>query len=241
MIDTHCHLLPELDDGPASEDAAVALALRLSESGVSFVLCTPHYSSSYPTDRLEALARESALTRTLEERDVDLELGVAAEVSPERAVAADEGELRARCIAGQFVLVELLPDTPAVTLRTISDRLARLGLLPIFAHPERCRALADGFDPLDEARRDGALVQVVARSLLGRSGSGVHSVAWRLVDTGRADLLASDAHHRGHGKALLRAATLVGDRLGENVRQELTERRPGLVVAGVHPEARNRG
>jgi protein-tyrosine phosphatase len=239
MIDTHCHLLPRLDDGPSSDDAAVALATRLAESGVSLVLCTPHYSSRYPTDRGDALRRESDFVRRLESDGVDLELALAAEVSPERAVAAPGEELVARSIAGTFLLVELLPDTAAVTLATICERLAALDLLPIFAHPERCRALARSLDPLDEARRQGALVQVVARSLQGRWGSEIQTVAWRLVDTGRTDLLASDAHHRGHGGALLRAATLVGDRLGDGVRNELTVRRPGLVLAGVHPEARS--
>lgn len=240
MIDTHCHLLPELDDGPASDEAALALAVRLEQSGVTVVLCTPHYSSAFLTDRLEALSRESSLTRALEAEGVSLRIEVAAEVSPERAVAADDDELAARSISGSFLLVELLPDTPAVTLQTICERLERLNLVPIFAHPERCRALRRTLEPLDEARRRGALVQVVARSLLGRWGSEIQTVAWRLVDTGRTDLLASDAHHRGHGNALLRAATLVGDRLGDGVRQELTVRRPALVVAGVHPASQSR-
>lgn len=239
MIDTHCHLLPGLDDGPSSDDAAIALATRLAENGVSTVLCTPHYSSTFPTERGDALSRESDLVRLLESEGVSLELSLAAEVSPERAVAAPGEELRARSISGTFLLVELLPDTPPVTLATICERLATLDLRPILAHPERCRALARSLDPLDAARGDGALVQVVARSLLGRWGSDIQTVAWRLVDTGRADLLASDAHHRAHGTALLRAAALVGDRLGDGVRHELTERRPGLVLGGVHPEARS--
>ena len=240
MIDTHCHLLPQLDDGPATEEAALALATRLEQSGVSQVLCTPHYSTTFPTGRLEALNKESELVRLLEAEGIRLELALAAEVSPERAVAAVSEELLARSIGERFLLVELLPDTPPVTLTTICERLGKLDLLPVFAHPERCRALARGLEPLDDARREGALVQVVARSLLGRWGSEIQTVAWRLVDTGRADLLASDAHHRGHGSALLRAAELVGDRLGDGVRQELTEHRPGLVLAGVHPETRMR-
>jgi protein-tyrosine phosphatase len=237
MIDTHCHLLPGLDDGPTTEDGALALAARLAGSGVSTVLCTPHYSSRFPTQHRDALGCESTLVRLLETEGVDLELALAAELSPERAVAAPDEELTARSISGSFLLVELLPETAAITLATVCERLASLDLLPIFAHPERCRALARSLGPLDDARRRGALVQVVARSLLGRWGADIGTLAWRLVDTGRADLLASDAHHRGHGGALLSAAELVADRLGDGVRNELTVRRPGLVLAGIHPEA----
>ena len=62
-------------------------------------------------------------------------------------------------------------------------------------------------------------------------------MAWRLVDTGRTDLLASDAHHRGHGGALLRAATLVADRLGDVVRKRADRAPAGLVLAGAIPSA----
>ena len=98
MIDTHCHLLPQLDDGPASDREALALASGLAASGVTLVLCTPHYSSRFPTDQLEALQREAALVRLLEDEGVSLELVVAAEVTPERAVATDDEQLRTRSI-----------------------------------------------------------------------------------------------------------------------------------------------
>ena len=42
MIDIHCHLLPGIDDGPPSVEAAMALAHALVEDGVTQVVCTPH-------------------------------------------------------------------------------------------------------------------------------------------------------------------------------------------------------
>ena len=88
-------------------------------------------------------------------------------------IAADDEQLLARSISRRFLLVKLLPDTAAITLETISDLLPGLDLAPIFAHPERCRALRRGLSPLDDARRQGALVQVVAASLLGRWGADI--------------------------------------------------------------------
>lgn len=236
MIDTHCHLLPALDDGPANERAALAVASAMAASGVSTVLCTPHFSTRYPTSHTDALRAESLLVRAFEEEGVRLEIALAAEVSPERAVSAHGDDLTVRSIGGRFLLVELLHDTPAVSLSTICQRLAGLDLLPIFAHPERCSALWRSTDPLDDARREGALVQVVATSLTGRWGTEVEAAAWRIVDTGRADLLASDAHHQRHATVLARAGRLVSDRLGDAVRDELTRRRPELVLAGLDPE-----
>jgi protein-tyrosine phosphatase len=235
MIDTHCHLLPELDDGPGSEDEAVQLARGLVASGITFALCTPHYSRRFPTEQVDVLERHQALAEALEQEEVGLEVGVAAEVSPELAISADPDELLARSVCQRFLIVELLPDTPAVALATIVVRVGELGLLPVFAHPERCRALRSRHGPIDEARSEGALTQVVATSLIGRWGDDIAGAAWRLVDTGRADLIASDAHHPGHRSMLLDAAELVENRLGGNMRRELTESRPGLAVRGIHP------
>ena len=41
MIDTHCHLLPGLDDGPATITEAIQLARMMLADGVSGALCTP--------------------------------------------------------------------------------------------------------------------------------------------------------------------------------------------------------
>ena len=40
-FDTHCHLLPRIDDGPKTENDAVRLARRLRDEGVTTVVCTP--------------------------------------------------------------------------------------------------------------------------------------------------------------------------------------------------------
>ena len=42
MIDLHCHLLPGIDDGPASMDLALELAKQAVEDGVRYSMLTPH-------------------------------------------------------------------------------------------------------------------------------------------------------------------------------------------------------
>jgi hypothetical protein len=42
MIDIHCHLLPGIDDGPPTLEAALALAHALVQDGITQVVCTPH-------------------------------------------------------------------------------------------------------------------------------------------------------------------------------------------------------
>jgi protein-tyrosine phosphatase len=231
VIDTHCHLLPGLDDGPGSETEALELARRLVSDGVQRVLCTPHYSNLFPTDHARATERHRALTPQLETGGIQLETSLAAEIGPGFAVSAPLEELLDRTIDRRFALVEVLPDTPPSALEAIRKRFDDVGLRVILAHPERCRALHRRPALLDPLRDEGVLVQVVAPSLIGRWGPDVEGTAWRLVDTGRADLLGSDAHGASRRRPHLReACDLIDQRLGPEVVAELTERRPKAVL-----------
>jgi protein-tyrosine phosphatase len=238
LIDTHCHLLPGLDDGPKNKREALDLARSLVAQGVTGVLCTPHYSRLFHTSHTEASGRFAELTIGLLSSGLPLEVSLAAEVDPAHSVSAPLEELARRAIAGRFLLVEVLPDSPPSFFAAVYERIQAASLVPIFGHPERSRAVQRHPDVLDPLRRDGALVQVVAPSLLGRWGEEVAAAAWRLVDTGRADLLASDAHGPRRRRAhLLEAYELVEERLGSAVGTELTETKPRLVLAGVQPES----
>jgi protein-tyrosine phosphatase len=236
VIDTHCHLLPGIDDGPRDEDAALELARQLARDGVRTIVCTPHCSRRFPTDHDAAGERLEAVRAQLAAADVELRLELAAELSPAYALELPLDELSRRSIAGRFALVELHADTPVLFIRTAARRLAEGGLTAVFAHPERSRAIRRTPAVLAAARDEGSLFQVVAPSLVGRWGEDVRSAAWRLLESGRVDLLASDAH-RAHGDgSLLRAARAhVERRLGAAAVRDLTETRPALVVQGVHP------
>ena len=229
MIDTHCHLLPGLDDGPGSLGEAVSLARSLTADGIQRVVCTPHYSPQFPTSHADAVAGLRALRAEL--AGLGLETALAAEVSPGYAVSAPLDELRVRSLGGRFVVCEALADSQPAFFESALARLAEAALVPIFAHPERCRAVQRRIGLVDWARKRGALVQVVAPSLLGRWGGATSATAWRLIDTGRADLLASDAHGTRRRSVHLReAAALVTERLGAAVAATLTERRPAELL-----------
>jgi protein-tyrosine phosphatase len=236
LIDTHCHLLPRLDDGPGSEAEAVDLARRLVEDGTRHVLCTPHFSNLFPTVHADVVDRLHGLAPLLEAAGVRLELSVAAEIGPGFAASASLDELLERTIDGRFALVEVLADTTPTALVAIRERFAEAGVRLILGHPERCRALHRHPGILDRLREEGALLQVVAPSLLGRWGRNVEAAAWRLVDTGRADLLGSDAHGMKRRRPHLReACRLIERRLGGGVVAALTEHGPASVLDGAAP------
>jgi protein-tyrosine phosphatase len=231
MIDTHCHLLPDLDDGTRTLAEALELAGELVAAGVHHAVCTPHFSRRFPTDHATARERLALVEGTLVETRVPLGVALAAEVAPGTAAEASAGELKARRLGEAHLLVELEPDTPAGFVDLALQRVREIGLTPVFAHPERCRAVRSQPRVLDSARQDGALVQVVAPSLTGRWGDATADAAWHLLDSGRVDLLASDAHRaRRDGAHLTRAAEMVTARLGADELVQLTEHGPARVI-----------
>lgn len=235
MVDTHCHLLPGLDDGPRTTGAALDLARELTQIGVRSVLCTPHFSRQWPTPHDAAVAKHEELRSALAEAGIELETYVAAEVGTAFSVTAPLPDLRRRRV-GRYVVVEVLADTGATLIETVVDRLAEIELLPIFAHPELARSLERRPEVLDAARARGALVQVLAPGLVGFWGSDVGANAWDLLDADRVDLVASDAHGpRRPPEYLAAAAQRIERHFGAEARLELTERRPAELIAEAVP------
>ncbi len=230
MIDTHCHLLPGLDDGPETIDRSIDLARELVAQGVDTVLCTPHYSELFPTDHGEATQRHAELRQALPEAGVDLRVELAAEVGPHFALRSPLEELLSRSIGGRFLIVEVQPETPLAFFEGASARIREAGLTPVFAHPERCRAVWRRPRAVAASREEGALVQIVAPSLTGSWGGGAARTAWTLLGGGLVDLLGSDAHGRRRPSELGQAAALIGERLGDDVVAELTERGPARLL-----------
>jgi protein-tyrosine phosphatase len=233
LIDTHCHLLPGIDDGPKTVDEAVSLARDLVLQGVDIALCTPHWSRFFPTQHADISDARGALQEELQRLGIPLRLEISAELSAAFAATKPIDEVRQRSVTERWVIVELVEDELPNLVSTVLERLMTNGLFPVLAHPERWRVIHRDPKMLDQARSAGALVQVVAPSLTGRWGATVRAAAWDLVASERADLLASDAHDLDRRRCELDAArTLVTEHLGSARWDDLTIHAPRRLLAG---------
>jgi protein-tyrosine phosphatase len=232
VIDTHCHLLPDIDDGARSDAEALRLARRLVADGVTTVVCTPHFSEQYPTPVVVAQERHERLRHELDLVGIPLLTEVAAELSPGYALETPLERLRPRAISGRYLLVELVARTPPGTALELCARLVPAGFVPVLAHPERSMAVQADPTQLEHAKQEGALVQVVAPSLSGLWGNDVWKTAWDLIESGIADLVASDAHRvSATSPQFGSVASLVESRCGLDRRRELTELVPRRLLA----------
>src|SRR2546428_616489 len=81
LIDTHCHILPAMDDGPSSWEEALAMCRIAWEQGVRGIAATVHQNEHWPHVTREAIVVKTAeLSRRLEAAGIGLAVYPAAEV-----------------------------------------------------------------------------------------------------------------------------------------------------------------
>ena len=197
MIDLHFHLLPGIDDGPATIEAALALANKAILDGVGTVVATPHLRADHPRVRASELAgRVAAVQEQLSTHEIDLRVIAGAEVDLlwAREASGEDLDLASLGQAGHDILLE----TPYGTLSSLFEgmvaEIADKGYRITLAHPERNTSFQRRPERLELLIDSGMLVQLSAGSLLGRKRSPQQRLALRLLQGRRAHVLASDAH-----------------------------------------------
>jgi protein-tyrosine phosphatase len=199
VIDLHCHVVPGIDDGPATMDEAVALARRQAELGVTTIVATPHVGYDWPDNDAARIAAGVAETNAaLAAAGVAVEVVAGAEVALSRAVDLDDAELAAlRLGGGPWLLLEPPHGPSAAGVEQAIVSLAHRGHRLVIAHPERCPAMLADPPMVERLVAGGALCSVTASALTGRFGRPGARMARDLVARGLAHDVSSDAHGVG--------------------------------------------
>lgn len=232
MIDIHCHLLPGLDDGPATLDEALALAGALVADGITHVVATPHvFPGRFDNRRSGIGPAAQALQQALAQAGLPLQLRWAGEVrlAPEALDLLGAQELPwLGDAAGLRTLLLEMPDNqvPLGALAFVGA-LQRQGITPVLAHPERNRGVMESLQRLRPFVEAGCKVQVTAGSLVGQFGAKAQATAEALLEQGWVHALASDAHNlRGRVPRMGAARQWLAEQAGADFAHELTVRGP---------------
>ncbi len=245
MIDLHSHILPGVDDGPATLEESLEIARRAAADGVRVIAATPHVRDDYPTQpaTMERLLGE--LRAALEHEGIGVDVRPGGEIAIDWLDRLSDEDLVRFGLGGSphYLLVEFPYAGWPLSLHEWVFRLVTRQITPVIAHPERnadVQANPDELRPLVDA---GALVQITAASLDGRIGRSSRAAAETLIEQGLAHVLASDAHTPDIREAgLLAAAEAVGDAA---LARWLTLEMPMAIVTDAplprRPESRRRG
>ena len=195
MIDLHCHILPGIDDGPETLEAACELGRAFVRAGTRVVAATSHVDHHYGVTADLIEERTAELQRHFDETGIELELLAGGELDVHRLVELDDDELRRHAFgSGTWLLVEC-PFAEAGPLmdRLVAD-LHRRGHQVLLAHPERSPTFIRNPEALAPLVEMGALAQVTNGSLQGRFGDTVRRAAHKMLRDGLVHVVASDAH-----------------------------------------------
>jgi protein-tyrosine phosphatase len=232
MIDIHCHMLPETDDGAGSWQIALEMCRIAAQDGIEHVAVTPHANDRYAFNR----SRHQSVLKGLQSRlegSLQLTLGCDFHLSYENLQAALRDPAAFAIGDTQYILVELSDFSFSHAQWSALERLQAVGVVPIITHPERNAILSRDLDQVVRLASIGCLIQLTANALTGGWGPHAkHAAEWLLThDT--VHVLASDAHDTKHRPPSLSQAWIRATELtNEHTANALVRDNPAAILAG---------
>ena len=222
------------------EMARIAVA-----DGTTCLACTPHILPGMYENNAESIGRAiKALRAELDRAEIPLDIVIGADVH----VAPDlVDKLRSGIVptlnGSRYFLLEPSHTVLTPRLEEFAERLIGAGFIPIITHPERLQWIRTSYGVIQGLNRLGCLMQITAGSVLGEFGKVPLYYSEKLLDEGRVDIVASDAHGTGRRRpSLSRARDAVALRVGESEARAMVEARPGAVLTDrpIRPVGQNR-
>jgi protein-tyrosine phosphatase len=241
LIDLHCHILPGIDDGPATQDDSLAMAKRAFEDGIHTIVATPHaLNGIYLNPAKKIISRVKALQKILSNNHIQIELCAASDVHlcPHMLELVDSGDALTINNAKKYILLELPSQAIPKGVRDEIFKLKLNGITPIITHPERNAIIQHDLDILYALVSMGALSQITAMSLTGDFGLFVKRAAETMLQKRLVHIIASDAHSIDNRPPLLsRAVEHAAEILGnyEEAMRMVTEV-PAAILSGAMPD-----
>ena len=232
MIDIHCHILAEVDDGPKSWDTAQEMCRIAAADGIEHIVATPHANERYHYDRKYLVAVLAYLRQRAGEAP-KLSLGCDFHLSYENIQDVLTRPERYTIEGSHYLLVELNNYSVPVQLDDCFARLGEAGLTPVITHPERNPILQATPQRILRWVELGCAVQVTASALTGPGGDRALRTAKWLLECDSVHVLASDAHNAKNRPPVLSAGRdAVAKICDADVAQALVDDNPRAIVSG---------
>jgi protein-tyrosine phosphatase len=197
MVDIHCHILPDVDDGPKRIEGSLSMLRNASKAGVKIVVATPHLLEG--TFEIKVAERD-CLIHELQEKangngiNVQIKAGYEYYISPK--MSDQKYSLAEFTINnnGRYILLELPMHSIPIYVENVLVNLKDRGITPIIAHPERNMIISKNPNVLLNFVSKGCVAQLNAGSILGYYGKSVRETARILLQHNLVHLVASDMH-----------------------------------------------
>lgn len=198
MVDIHCHIIFNVDDGSADIEESAEMASLAQSGGTDSIIATPHsnISGSYVNRWGSELENKIALiNKTLEAKGFEIKVYPGQEIfcADNYLQLLRNGQL-ITLNNSQYPLVEFDFNEDAQSVYYKLNSLVSEGYVPIVAHPERYGFVYEDENSATRLKNMGCLLQVNKGSLKGNFGKRAYICAQRIINRYQVDFIASDAH-----------------------------------------------
>ena len=186
MIDIHCHILYGLDDGAASAEESVEMALLAYKGGTDKIIVTPHSNVTGSWRNMWNSDFESMIERlnnqmTQHGRELTFYPGQEIFCGENFLKLLSEGKL-VTLNNSRYPLVEFDFYEHSASVYHKLEKLISEGYTPVVAHPERYAFFCEDDDAAIRLRNMGCLLQLNKGSIQGSFGRSAYNAAKRMLD-----------------------------------------------------------
>lgn len=195
-IDIHSHIIPGVDDGSKSMEQSLRMLHKAQQEGIDTMILTPHNKAEHRNVSVEGIYRRiEELKQAAEREQLTIKLYPGNEIFYRDGVVEllEDGEV-CTLAGSSYVLVEFRPVEEFSYIRRAIYELAGNGYIPVLAHVERYACMASSIDNVRYAIDRGALIQVNAGSIIGRSGFRVKQSVKKMLKEHLVHFVGTDAH-----------------------------------------------
>ncbi len=206
MIDIHCHILPDIDDGPADLQETLEMLRIAAGDGITHIVATPHYRHGEPPTAQDIREKIALVREAMAKSSINVELmgGADIRLTYELMEGIEKNEIPTINNSGYFLLE--LPDLIPPHLDGFLFEARIKGFVPVITHPERNHSLISSLEKISALRNAGALFQLTAMSVTGQLGRQIKKFTVQLLKKGYVDFIATDAHSTKRRPPLLSKA-----------------------------------
>ena len=196
MIDTHIHVIPNVDDGSDTLEESLKMLRCAAKQGVTAVIATPH-SSAYDFGYDSVLKEYQRLRQAVSAEKIPVRLSLGTEIL---CYESDMDEIIHFLREGiyptmngtRFVLAEFFPNAARKAVFYCLRRLQEAGYCPIMAHAERYRYI--DLESVRILRNEGILMQVNVYSVKEEQNDRIRIRVREFFENRLVDFAGSDAH-----------------------------------------------
>lgn len=216
MVDIHSHVIFGVDDGANSIEESIELIKSMISSGVTDLICTPHYRIGMFTTSFDIIENNfKVLCEEVKKQNLNINLYLGRETYFNKSIY---DSLNLFKINDKKIILLEFSYTNNPEIEEVLYNVKRLGYIAIIAHVERYSYLS--IDDIIELKSKNVYIQINASTIVGKLGINEKKKAFKLIKANVVDFIASDIHYN-RSNYMSKAYDIIRKKFGQDTANKL--------------------